>query len=80
LETFDGLLARTGRDLPITVDVDAARRRLEMIRNLVLLGEQDDVATQLSKLRPVAKALKLAPIIAALDNGEYKLALGVDPI
>lgn len=75
LETFDGLLARTGRDSTITVDVDAARRRLEMIRNLVLLGEQDDVAIQLSKLRPVAKALKLAPIIAALDNGEYKLAL-----
>jgi chromosome segregation ATPase len=46
-----------------------------MIRNLVLLGEQDDVSTHLRKLRPVAEALDLARIIAALDNGEYKAAL-----
>lgn len=74
LETFDGLLARAGHGAAV-IDVDAARRRLEMIRNLVLLGEQDDVTTHLRKLRPVAGALKLAQIIAALDNGEYKAAL-----
>jgi len=75
LDTFDSLLVRTGHGASIVADADAARRRLEMIRNLVLLGEQDDVATHLRKLRPVAEALQLDQIIAALDNGEYKAAL-----
>src|SRR3990167_462158 len=43
LGTFDSLLARSGHGSPVVADVDAARRRLEMIRNLVLLGERDDV-------------------------------------
>ena len=46
-----------------------------MIRNLVLLGEQDDVATHVRKLRPVAEALKVSAIITYLDQGEYKIAL-----
>lgn len=75
LETFDSLLVRTGHGAPVVADADAARRRLEMIRNLVLLGEQGDVAAHLRKLRPVAEALELTRIIAALDKGEYKAAL-----
>jgi hypothetical protein len=76
LDTFDSLLDHTGyAPIVADADADAARRRLEMIRNLVLLGEQDDVATHLRKLRPVAEALQLDQIIAALDNGEYKAAL-----
>ncbi len=75
LDTFDSLLLRTGHEAPVVADADAARRRLEMIRNLVLLGEQDDVSTHLRKLRPVAQELQLSTIIAALDNGEYKAAL-----
>lgn len=46
-----------------------------MIRNLVMLGEQDGVATHVRKLRPVAEALHVSAIIAALDNGEYTVAL-----
>ena len=76
LDTFDSLLVRTGHGTAAVVaDAGAARHRLEMIRNLVLLGEQDDVATHLRKLRPVAQELQLSRIIAALDNGEYKAAL-----
>jgi hypothetical protein len=75
LETFDSLLVRTGHGAPVVADADAARRRLEMIRNLVLLGEQDEVAPHLRKLRPVSEALHLARIIAALDNGEYRAAI-----
>ncbi len=75
LDTFDSLLDRTGHAAPVVADADAARRRLEMIRNLVMLGEQDDVAAHLRKLRPVAEALQLDSIITALDNGEYKAAL-----
>ena len=75
LDTFNSLLDHTGQGTPVVADADAARRRLEMIRNLVLLGEQDNVADHLCKLRPVAQELKLSQIIAALDNGEYKVAL-----
>ncbi len=75
LDTFDTLLVRTGRGTPVVADTDAARRRLEMIRNLVLLGEQDDVTTHVRKLRPVAEALQVSQIIAALDKGEYRAAL-----
>ena len=75
LSTFDSLIARSGHGAPVVADVDAARRRLEMIRNLVLLGEQDDVATHVRKLRPVAEALHVSAIIAALDKGEYTVAL-----
>lgn len=76
LSSFDSLIARSGHHgAPVAVDADAARRRLEMIRNLVLLGEQDDVATHVRKLRPVAEALHVSTIIADLDKGEYTLAL-----
>lgn len=75
LDTFDNLLVRSGHATPVVVDADAARRRLEMIRNLVSLDEQDDIATQLSKLRPVAEALNLTRIIADLDNREYSAAI-----
>ncbi len=77
LDTFESLLIRVGQGKPDVseIGVDAARRRLEMIRNLILLGEKDDVATQLRKLRPVSQALQLSKIIAALDIGEYQAAL-----
>ncbi|OGA95160.1 MAG: hypothetical protein A3E79_16060 [Burkholderiales bacterium RIFCSPHIGHO2_12_FULL_61_11] len=75
LGTFDSLLARSGHGSPVVADVDAARRRLEMIRNLVLLGERDDVAIHVRKLRPVAEALQVSGIISALDKGEYTAAL-----
>ena len=75
LDTFDSLLVRTGNGAPVVADADTARRRLEMVRNLVLLGEQDEVAPHLRKLRPVAEALHLTRIIEALDNGEYRAAI-----
>jgi hypothetical protein len=75
LETFDSLLVRAGHGVPIIADADAARRRLEMIRNLILLGEQDDVATHVHKLRAVAETLQVTRIIGALDSGEFRVAL-----
>lgn len=75
LSTFDALIARSGHGAPAVADVDAARQRLEMIRNLVLLGEQDDVATHVRKLRPVTDILHISSIITALDKGEYTAAL-----
>ena len=75
LETFDSLLDRTGHGAPPSADSDTARRRLETIRNLILLGEQDDVASHLRKLRPMAEVLRVSRIIATLDKGEYRAAI-----
>ena len=75
LNVFDALLARAGYGGPVVADADAARRRLEMIRNQILLGEHDDVAPQIRKLGPVAEALQLSKIITALDHGKYRTAL-----
>ena len=75
LDVFDRILVRAGQGTPVVADLDAARRRLEMIRNQILLGEQDDIAPQVQRLRPVAEATQVSRIIAALDNGEYRTAL-----
>ncbi|SUD31801.1 nuclease NucT [Pseudomonas fluorescens] len=75
LDVFDGLLVRAGKCVPLVVDNDEVRRRLEMIRNLILLGEQDDVAPHVRKLRSVAEALQISRIVSAIDTGQYKVVL-----
>lgn len=59
----------------LQVNTQTIRRRLEMIRNLILLGEQDDLASHIQKLHPVAEALKLKPLLLSLDKGNYEEAL-----
>lgn len=76
LDTFASLVDRTGADAPVEIDADAVRRRLEMIRNLILLGEPDDMASHLRMLRPAAGPLRLERIITALDAGQFQAALG----
>ncbi len=75
LDTFNGLLARMGHGSAGVADADTVRRRLEMIRNLILLGEHDEIASHFSKLRPFADALRLSKIVAALDTGAYRSAI-----
>lgn len=75
LDAFTSLLVRTGRAEPVVIDQHAARQRLELIRNLIMLGEHDDIVPHLRKLRPMAEALRVSLIISALDNGEYQRAL-----
>lgn len=57
------------------VNTDAVRRRLEMVRNLILLGEQDDLPTHLQKLRPIVEQLRLQTLLQDLEQGNYKNAL-----
>ena len=75
LVTFDSILDRASHAPSSAVDSEAVRRRLEVIRNMILLGEQEQVPFHLRKLRPVSEALRLSRIIAALDNGAFKTAL-----
>jgi hypothetical protein len=77
-EAFHDLLGRIGQageSATPDADADAARRRLEMVRNLILLGEQEDLPRHLVKLRAVAQALQFQPIMQALERGAYKEAL-----
>ena len=74
LDTFDTILARSRGGVPV-MDADAVRRRLEMIRNLILLDEQDDVASHLLKLRAANAAPELALIIEVLGKRAYHQAL-----
>ena len=77
-QAFHDLLVRTGQageNATPEADAEAARRRLEMVRNLILLGEQEDLSRHLVKLRSVAQALQLQPIMQALERGAYKEAL-----
>lgn len=75
LDVFESLLVRVGQGAQLVVDNDEVRRRLEMIRNLILLGEQEDVAPHVRKLRPVAEALQISQIVSAIDTGQYKTVL-----
>ncbi|MDR2212225.1 MAG: phospholipase D-like domain-containing protein [Pseudomonadales bacterium] len=77
LTTFEELLARAGqaKDTPALVDTEALRRRIELIRNLVLLGEQDEITPHLRKLRSATTVPGINGIIQALDKGEYKAAV-----
>lgn len=77
LDAFDDLLARAGHTASKAkvVDTEAVRRRLELIRNLVLLGEQEAVTPHIRKLSPATESLGLGRMIAALDSGEYSRAL-----
>lgn len=77
LDAFDSLLAKAGQTTRAksAVDLEAVRRRLGVIRSLVLLGEGNEVAPHVRKLRPAIELPGLAQLVAALDGGEFKTAL-----
>lgn len=70
-------ITHDGATSTLQMNTQTIRRRLEMIRNLILLGEQDDLAPHIQKLHPVAEALKLKPLLLSLEQGDYKEALVV---
>lgn len=71
LNAFDALLAKHGQSTP-AIDQAQLRRRLEIIRNLLLLEEWDTLGPQLDKLRP---ATRLEPLFTALDARDTATAL-----
>jgi phosphatidylserine/phosphatidylglycerophosphate/cardiolipin synthase-like enzyme len=76
-QAFHDLLVRAGQageGASLESDAEAAGRCLEMVRNLILLGEQEDLLRNLVKLRAVAQALQLQPIMQSLERGAYREA------
>lgn len=74
-DAFQDLVARLRPGAIVSVDGEAVRRRLELIRNLVLLQEREDIDAHVRKLRPAATQLKLESILSALDAGDFTRAL-----
>lgn len=75
---FHDLLARTGQAAPeanLGINADVVRRRLETIRNLILLGEQETLPAHLNRLGPMSQTAELPPIMQALHQGNYTYAL-----
>lgn len=75
LDAFQSMVARCGQEAHKGADYQAVRRRLELIRNLVLLEERESIETHLQKLRPAKEALRLEPILSAFDKGDFSRAL-----
>ena len=78
LHVFEELCIRVGQGgqkAASLMSADAVKRRLEMIRNLILLGDYEDVDAQIIKLKPVADEYKLSSMIDLLNKGQYQEAL-----
>jgi hypothetical protein len=67
LNAFDTLLSKHGHSTP-AIDQAQLRRRLEIVRNLLLLEEWETLAPQLDKLRPARAAARLEPLFIALQD------------
>lgn len=77
-KTFCGLMGKenqSSKTSSVQLNNETIRRRLEMARNLILLGEHEDLPPHIQKLHPVAEALRLKPLLSALEQGAYKSAL-----
>ena len=75
LNVFDELCLRVGQQATSLISAESVKRRLEMIRHLILLGDYEDVTAQIIKLNPAANEYKLTPIIEVLNGGKYQEAL-----
>lgn len=76
LVNFNQILISNGyqaKDIP-RVDSEAIVKRLELINNLLALGDYDDVKTQLRKLRQIPLDDNLSPIIGLLERQEFDSA------
>lgn len=74
LNAFDALLCKYGQSTP-TIDQAQLRRRLEIIRNLLLLEERDTLSPQLDKLRLLGAAARLEPLFTSLEDHDSSTAI-----
>lgn len=75
LDIFAKLIATNSTANSIQISSDMVRRRLEMIKNLILLDEIEDVTAQIQKLKPAAEPYKLNNILQSLGAGKYQQAI-----
>lgn len=74
IDTFEQIVGQRagGTD---GIDTAQIRKRLELIRNLIQLGETVDLLSHIQRLRGVADEAGIRNILEAIDQGDYELAL-----
>ena len=68
-KAFDDLLGKYGLSRP-AIDATEVRRRLEIVRNLLLLDDWETLEIQLDRIRPANASMRLAPLFSLLDAGD----------
>jgi hypothetical protein len=74
LAAFDALLCKHGHGTP-AIDQAQIRRRLEIVRNVLLLEEWETLSPQLDKLRTAGAEARLEPLFTALQGRDTAAAL-----
>ncbi|MDR5898847.1 phospholipase D-like domain-containing protein [Halomonas vilamensis] len=74
IDTFEQIVGKETDGTSI-LDTDRIRKRLELIRNLIQLGDVEDLPPHIQRLRGVANEAGLRKALTALDTGEYTQAL-----
>lgn len=74
MDTFEQIVAKR-TDGVSTLDTDRIRKRLELIRNFIQLGEVEDLLPHTQRLRGVADKASLSKVLTAIDTSEYTKAL-----
>lgn len=74
LETFNRIVGSQGSDGQ-EVNAGQIRRRLELVRNLIQLGEPTEAEPHINRLRPVADAAGLSAVVRTMDSADYVRAL-----
>lgn len=75
LEVFAKLTSANVSPDALQISSDTVRRRLEMIKNFILLDEIEDISSQVKRLKPAAEAYQLGNILHLLEQGKYQLAI-----
>jgi hypothetical protein len=74
LATFDTIVGRQSGEIP-PVDIGQVRKRLELIRNLILLDEIAEIDPHVAKLRMISSSAKIDGVLAAIQQRSYEIAL-----
>lgn len=74
-EIFAALTATDSPTATPHIAADVVRRRLEMIKNFILLDDIEDIAPQIRKLQPAAESYRLQEILQLLQTGKYQQAV-----
>lgn len=75
LSNYQELVDRSQPNTDKTVDFSHVIRRLEIIRNYILLGDTEDISLHVTKLKSAESAMGLTKLIELLNLGEYQKAI-----
>lgn len=72
LDIFRKVQQPLGTSQAVNISADTLKRRLEMIKNFILLDEIEEIESQLKKLNTVIEQYKLNDIVDSINKGAYQ--------